>query len=62
MQIKEIRRMTAKEMQFEGWEGKEEPCMVIVLEDSRLLYPSRDVEGNGPGVLFGRDGDRQFYV
>lgn len=55
--IKEVRRLTDKELDSEGWDT---PCLVLVLEDNTLLYPSMDEEGNGPGVLFGRKGERSF--
>ena len=53
--IIDSRLMTAKEMDAEGWDV--DNCSpnppVIVLENGTKLYPSRDSEGNGGGVLFG---------
>jgi hypothetical protein len=47
------RHMTQAEMTKEGWYGgMEGPAVVLVLENGMLIYPSRDDEGNGPGVLF----------
>ena len=51
--IKIIRPMRPEEKKAEGWdESHHETTMVIELEDGTKLYPSRDEEGNGPGVLF----------
>jgi hypothetical protein len=52
VKIKDVRPLTTKEMEREGWD---KPCMVIELENGVLLYPSMDEEGNGPGALFGYD-------
>jgi len=54
--IKEARYLTDKELNLEGWDA---PCLVLVLEDNTLLYPSRDTEGNGPGRLFMRKQKRK---
>lgn len=52
-----LRRMTAAEAKREGWDlGRWEAPMVAVLSTGALLYASRDDEGNGPGQLFGFDG------
>lgn len=54
--IKEARPMTKAELDAEGWEPTPYDCpLVLVLDDGTKLYPSRDAEGNGPGVLFGID-------
>ena len=61
--IRSARPMTADEMNSEGWEtGNHALPTVLVLDDGSKLYPSRDEEGNGPGVLFGRDKDGQTFV
>jgi len=52
--IKEVRPMTAKEMEAEYWDCRRPPT-VIILENGTKLYASRDEEGNGPGALFGVD-------
>lgn len=54
--IKDIRPMTAAELEENGWDdpGMGAKPMVIVLSDGTLLYPSCDSEGNAPGVLFFR--------
>lgn len=54
--IKEVRYMTDKELDYEGWAA---PCLVLVLEGGALLYPSKDSEGNGPGCLFMRNRKRK---
>jgi len=56
--ISAVRPMTQKEQDLEGWFT---PAMVLVLDDGTLLYPSRDMEGNGSGVLFGQDTDGNSF-
>lgn len=51
-----VRYLNAAEMEAEGWDG-ERPPVAVELEGGVLLYPSRDGEGNGPGVLFGTDSE-----
>jgi hypothetical protein len=52
--IKTHRNMTQAELEEEGWSPGS--CVpVLVLEDGTKVYPSRDEEGNKPGVLFGKD-------
>jgi hypothetical protein len=58
--IKQVRKMTAKELEAEGWEG--DHALVIELDNGTLVYPSRDDEGNGPGALFGSANGVNFYV
>lgn len=57
--IKEVRYLTDKELDFEGWDS---PCVVVVLEGKTLLFPSRDAEGNGPGRLFMRKGKKKSVI
>ena len=57
--VKEIRRLTNKEKSQFGW-YQDGP--VIVLIGGTILFPSRDSEGNGPGVLFGKDKDNNEFV
>jgi len=51
--IVKVRRMTDKEMADNGWDGYHTNPPVLELEDGGILFPARDEEGNGPGVLFG---------
>ena len=53
--IADVREMTEGEMDDEGWEGM--AGAVIVLSDGTRLFASRDSEGNGPGVIFGKNKD-----
>ena len=57
--IKEVRYLTDKELDYEGWEA---PCLVLVLEGNTLLYPSKDAEGNGPGRLFMRKEKKKSVI
>jgi len=60
--VKAVRKMTAKELESEGWSGQAPP-VVIVFDNGDRVFASCDSEGNGPGVLFG-NGPRggSFYV
>ncbi len=61
--IAKIRPMTAKELDDEGWERTHSATSAIELEDGTVIYPSQDDEGNGAGVLFGKDNKgKHFYV
>lgn len=46
----------------EGWEPHD--GIALVLNDGSFLYPSRDEEGNGAGVLFGmnKELDTAYYI
>lgn len=57
-----IRPMTLKEAGVEGWGYRHRATPVIELDNGLVLYPSRDEEGNGPGVIFGWSGDDHFMV
>ncbi len=59
--VTEIRPMTEDEEIAEGWETNSGIAMVIVFQDGTLLYASMDTEGNGPGVLFGIDKNKQKF-
>jgi hypothetical protein len=50
--VAEVRYMTYKEMDEEGWE---ECTVVIFFTDGTYVFPSQDDEGNGPGALFTSD-------
>ena len=50
----EVRNMTEEEMETEGWYAGDSP-IVLVFKCGTKVYPSRDTEGNGAGVLFATD-------
>jgi hypothetical protein len=50
--IKNVRKMTARELEKEGW-SENRPPIVIVLDDGSKMFASMDEEGNGPGCMFG---------
>lgn len=50
--IVDIRPMSRSELAVEGWPA-DQRVAALVLDNGAILYPSRDDEGNGPGVLFG---------
>lgn len=60
LRITKVRPMTPNEMEAEGWTPgyMSGTPMVFVLSDGTLIYASRDSEGNGPGVLFGKHPDK----
>lgn len=58
--IAAVRNMTAQEAESEGWDPRQLP-VVIQLANGTLLYPSRDEEGNGPGVVFGREANGSTF-
>jgi hypothetical protein len=47
--IVEVRYLTDDEMDGLGWSQK---CVVMVLDDGNIIFPSRDDEGNDAGSLF----------
>jgi hypothetical protein len=55
--VSNVRKMSAKELEVHGWDDNRgfNPVYVIELDNGISLYPSRDAEGNGGGVLFGVD-------
>jgi hypothetical protein len=54
-----IRQATESEKRANYWD---EDFMVLELENGIKLYPSRDDEGNGPGVIFGEDKNLKFAL
>lgn len=60
--IKGTRPMTDDELEREGWTGRGVRPVVLVLDGGVILFPSRDPEGNGPGQLFGIDGEETFAL
>ena len=53
--INKVRKMTLGELDAHGWDDNRgfKPVYIIELDTGIFLYPSRDFEGNGGGVLFG---------
>ena len=62
--IADVRQMTKKELEIEGWDvgAGQLPPPVLVLDDGQRLYPSRDSEGNGCGALFGMNKIGPFTI
>jgi hypothetical protein len=52
----------AEELGFDGTGRFGDTVIVIELDDGRLLVPSRDPEGNGPGALFMKAANGVFSV
>jgi hypothetical protein len=49
--VHDIRPMTSKELERQGWDifsGDQAPTVLVLR--NMILYPSRDAEGNGPGA------------
>jgi hypothetical protein len=57
--ILNVRPMTPAEKKNYCWSRG---GVALELEDGITLYPSRDEEGNGPGVIFGTHPDCDFVV
>jgi len=47
--ISEVRYMNENEKEMLGWNKR---CIMIILDDGTVIYPSRDDEGNDAGALF----------
>jgi hypothetical protein len=62
VRLKAIRAMTQDEADEEGWARASDFPLVLEFENGVCVYASRDDEGNGPGVLFGRYQEVGFYV
>jgi len=58
--IVEVRAMSARELESEGW-PPDETVPVLVLDNGAILFPSRDEEGNGPGALFGATAHKRGF-
>lgn len=52
--IVKIRYMTVPEMEDMGWYYR---CVVMVLDDGNIIFPSKDDEGNDAGAIFTMDKD-----
>ncbi len=46
-----VRRLDAGEVEDLGWFEDPAVTLVLLLDDGALVWPQRDPEGNGPGVL-----------
>ena len=60
-----VRKMTEKEIDItwgldQFYESSPPDC--IELESGEIIIPSRDAEGNGPGVIFGISKKKSFYI
>ena len=55
--VSNVRKMTQGELSAHSWDDNRgfNPVYVVELDNGVTLYPSRDGEGNGGGVLFGVD-------
>ena len=53
--VANVRKMTQGELNAHYWDDNRgfSPVYVIELDNGVSLYPSRDDEGNGGGVIFG---------
>ena len=60
--IVNIRDMTKKEADAEGWDLSHNGCRVLVLDNGIKLYASRDYEGNGPGALFFTEKGKHYAI
>ena len=60
--IIKIREMTRREADAEGWDLSHNGCRELELDNGIKLYASCDYEGNNPGALFCRKGDKCFTV
>lgn len=60
--ITEVRYMTKKEMEDEGWNKFDDPPIVLILENGIKIFPSSDYECNSPGALLGNYKGISFYI
>lgn len=60
--VKNVRKMTEKE-EFEMFgQVDRQPTTCLEFMDGTILVPSRDYEGNGPGVYFGATKEGQLFA
>lgn len=58
-----IRNMTKDEIEMEGWQERFGlPPLIIEFDNGVQVYASRDSEGNGAGVMFGKFEGTSFYA
>jgi hypothetical protein len=61
--ILRLRPMTEAELAREGWDLDAHGVpTALELEGGIVLYASCDPEGNGPGALFGYEGETAFQL
>jgi hypothetical protein len=54
--ILDARPMTKEELSEWGWTNRmSNSGYALVLDNGVILYPGQDFEGNGQGVIFGKD-------
>lgn len=62
--VKSVRIMTSEELKEEYWNSHRfgiEP-IIIEFDNGVKIYASRDSEGNGAGVMFGKYKETSFYI
>ena len=57
--ITKVRLMTPVELEREGWPANEK-VTVLELDNGMVLWASCDVEGNGPGMIYGAKDGKLF--
>lgn len=57
--IVKVRQMTRSELKREGWPANEK-VTVLELDNGMSLWASRDIRGNGPGMIFGAKAGKFF--
>tara|TARA_R100000700_G_C3178959_1_gene155028 strand:- start:5233 stop:5454 length:222 start_codon:yes stop_codon:yes gene_type:complete len=60
--IESVELMNDKDTTSEGWSSDGDVSAVIILSDKTRIYASCDYEGNGPGALFLRKGNKNYTV
>jgi len=60
--IENVGRASDALLEVEGWVGRRDRPIILTLTDGTTLYPARDEESSGPGVLAGRTPDGQGFL
>jgi hypothetical protein len=62
--IVDVRSLSKKVIEKEGWEYSPYNSICLVLDDGSIIYPSQDEEGNGPGSFFAMDKELEtaYYI
>ena len=50
-----VRYLLDEEMEMLGWDDR---CVVLILDDGNMIFPSCDDEGNRAGALFTNNSDQ----